>query len=971
MALEVLDLLGGVDFGPSNTTVDGNTGTVGMSTLTDSSSLQAGDVMLLLHSMEDGNVANLTPGSNGTHPATYVITSTDSTGGSSTTTTGWHDFGFQRGGLDNKIASGVFACAVVTATHATSDIEITLTATGSANLTHQRQLRLVVVRGADITDFGTTYRDICRTSATASAQSSLGIYWDRPTWNSTDVSDDFMTVFHGVYRRNSGLDASETESGYRQLTTDTPNSGPWGTGAGTEGGFTTTSNHRSVTYFKLQSSFSAVDSVTTGFPYQISRNGNNNTNGGTAHTVVLKEAVAGGTDWVRTTEESVSLGEADAEVWDADLADQATVILAEDLTEEQMVIESAVQQDDEAIATPVEAVAIEWIANLSLQETVNAPTELLAKSDSLGLEDTVSTPIEQLTNDASIRLEDSVSTPSETDTEFWDSNLADQATVILAEDLTEEQMVIESAVQQVDEVIATPVEAVAIEWVANLSLQETVNAPAELLAKSDSVGLEDTVSTPIETGTEFWDANLSVTEALSTPVEGTPVLDVSVIEGSQETFATPTETSTINWDANLSEQEAVSAPSESSSKVWEASLELEDTVATPVETSAAGLDRSFSENELFATPAEATVVEWAASLELEDTVATPAESTEASVGEDVSQSESFATPTEAVVVEWAASLELEDTVATPVETSAAGLDRSFSENELFATPAEATVVEWAASLELEDTVATPVESTGASVGEVESSSELFATPVESIAIEWAANLSQQETISAPTEQSAIGVFLPLEDVVLSPVESIVNDALLVLEETLSTPVEQYSNSASIELEDTLSTPVELAGFQTDQTEQENVSANEEFTLSWNASLSPQETISATELESKQWLSELIEQEQFNTPSEFVEKDTTKELTEALNLVDSDERWLESLIAYEESVTTSEDYFPDLMVALESVAVSEGSSVVASVIATQDMHIRGKQSSISLQGNSSVISLRGQNTTISLEGFSGS
>ena len=867
MALEVLDLLGGVDFGPSNTTVDGNTGTVGMSTLTDSSSLQAGDVMLLLHSMEDGNVANLTPGSNGTHPATYVITSTDSTGGSSTTTTGWHDFGFQRGGLDNKIASGVFACAVVTATHATSDIEITLTATGSANLTHQRQLRLVVVRGADITDFGTTYRDICRTSATASAQSSLGIYWDRPTWNSTDVSDDFMTVFHGVYRRNSGLDASETESGYRQLTTDTPNSGPWGTGAGTEGGFTTTSNHRSVTYFKLQSSFSAVDSVTTGFPYQISRNGNNNTNGGTAHTVVLKEAVAGGTDWVRTTEESVSLGEADAEVWDADLADQATVILAEDLTEEQMVIESAVQQ--------------------------------------------------------------------------------------------------------VDEVIATPVEAVAIEWVANLSLQETVNAPAELLAKSDSVGLEDTVSTPIETGTEFWDANLSVTEALSTPVEGTPVLDVSVIEGSQETFATPTETSTINWDANLSEQEAVSAPSESSSKVWEASLELEDTVATPVETSAAGLDRSFSENELFATPAEATVVEWAASLELEDTVATPAESTEASVGEDVSQSESFATPTEAVVVEWAASLELEDTVATPVETSAAGLDRSFSENELFATPAEATVVEWAASLELEDTVATPVESTGASVGEVESSSELFATPVESIAIEWAANLSQQETISAPTEQSAIGVFLPLEDVVLSPVESIVNDALLVLEETLSTPVEQYSNSASIELEDTLSTPVELAGFQTDQTEQENVSANEEFTLSWNASLSPQETISATELESKQWLSELIEQEQFNTPSEFVEKDTTKELTEALNLVDSDERWLESLIAYEESVTTSEDYFPDLMVALESVAVSEGSSVVASVIATQDMHIRGKQSSISLQGNSSVISLRGQNTTISLEGFSGS
>jgi hypothetical protein len=291
VAIEVLDVLSGALAGPADDQ-DASSLTLGVATDASQNNFQTGDIMLLLHTVEDNAVGDDTMGANTTHPSDFSVVSTASGGG--TTSSGWTDFGYNFGGKGDRQSSGCFACVIDTNTHAASNIEVTITQT---NQVRQRSARLLILRGVDTTNFTTTYRDISRTGVNVFANGGLYMEWTAPTasgWSSTELNGNFMTIFHGSYRRSGTTDATETHTGVSRFVTTQPTSGTWGT-SGTAGGWAgRRQDHWVVSYFKTNSSFATVDGE---YPYGISRDGTGNTNGGVALTVVLKELVASGTDY--------------------------------------------------------------------------------------------------------------------------------------------------------------------------------------------------------------------------------------------------------------------------------------------------------------------------------------------------------------------------------------------------------------------------------------------------------------------------------------------------------------------------------------------------------------------------------------------------------------------------------------------------------------------------------------------------
>lgn len=331
MALEVVGLTGlanDADRQPSRV-INNNTMRVGWSgTVTGTTGLTNGDIILLIYTGEPGSGVAQAPATGNTHPSSLSTAPTITAAGGGVTSTGWVDCGYARGGNGNRLVGGVWAIKFDSSAHAATFGQVTYVRTGSSYDTH---IRLLVVRGAQ-----DDYANASGLGPTISRSTSYAIpdqqdlEWARPTgngWNSTSFSGNFGSVHFGGARRTAGaVDLTIAATEIKNLFTTTAFTGTSdGTG---QGGFSLSGGRQHhTTYFDMgRTSFSAFDGTngvnwTYGFPMQNGRD----TNGGVSLSLFFRELATATNTPLPLTDEATSLDTFDLVVSrSVDFTDKAT-----------------------------------------------------------------------------------------------------------------------------------------------------------------------------------------------------------------------------------------------------------------------------------------------------------------------------------------------------------------------------------------------------------------------------------------------------------------------------------------------------------------------------------------------------------------------------------------------------------------------------------------------------------------------
>ena len=299
MALEVVGLTGlanDVDRQPSRI-INNNTMRVGWSgTVTGTTGLTDGDIILLIYTGEPGSGVAQAPAANNTHPSSLSTAPTITAVGGGVTSTGWVDCGYARGGNGNRLVGGVWAIKFDSSAHLATFGQVTYVRTGSSYDTH---IRLLVIRGAqDDYSNASGLGPLLSRSTSNAVPDQQDLEWTRPTgngWNSTNFSGNFGSVHFGGARRSAG--AVDLTAGATEVTNLFTTTTFTGTSDGTgQGGFSLSGGRQHhTTYFDMgRTSFSGFDGTnganwTYGFPMQ----GGRDTNGGVTLSLFFREASTG------------------------------------------------------------------------------------------------------------------------------------------------------------------------------------------------------------------------------------------------------------------------------------------------------------------------------------------------------------------------------------------------------------------------------------------------------------------------------------------------------------------------------------------------------------------------------------------------------------------------------------------------------------------------------------------------------
>lgn len=299
MALEVVGLTGLANDANRQPyrVINNNTMRVGWNaTVTGTTGLTTGDIILLIYTGEPGSGVAQAPAANNTHPSSLSTAPTITTADGGVTSTGWVDCGYARGGNGNRQVGGVWAIKFDSSTHLATNGQVTYVRTGDTYDTH---IRLLVVRGAK-DDYSTAsgLGPILSRSTSNAIPDQQDLEWTRPTgngWNSTSFSGNFGSVHFAGARRSAG--AVDLTAGATEVTNLFTTTTFTGTSDGTgQGGFSLGGGRQHhTTYFDMgRTSFSAFDgnngaNWTYGFPMQ----GGRDTNGGVSLSLFFREEAAG------------------------------------------------------------------------------------------------------------------------------------------------------------------------------------------------------------------------------------------------------------------------------------------------------------------------------------------------------------------------------------------------------------------------------------------------------------------------------------------------------------------------------------------------------------------------------------------------------------------------------------------------------------------------------------------------------
>ena len=296
MALEVVGLTGLANDANRQPyrVINSNTMRVGWNaTVTGTTGLTDGDIILLIYTGEPGSGVAQAPAANNTHPSSLSTAPTITLAAGGVTSTGWVDCGYARGGNGNRQVGGVWAIKFDSSTHLATNGQVTYVRTGTSYDTH---IRLLVVRGAqDDYSNASGLGPILSRSTSNAVPDQQDLEWTRPTgngWNSTSFSGNFGSVHFGGARRSAG--AVDLTAGATDVTNLFTTTTFTGTSDGTgQGGFSLGGGRQHhTTYFDMgRTSFSAFDgnngaNWTYGFPMQ----GGRDTNGGVTLSLFFREA---------------------------------------------------------------------------------------------------------------------------------------------------------------------------------------------------------------------------------------------------------------------------------------------------------------------------------------------------------------------------------------------------------------------------------------------------------------------------------------------------------------------------------------------------------------------------------------------------------------------------------------------------------------------------------------------------------
>lgn len=274
-----------------------------------STTLQTGDVLLVMHGAEGAQNTQPAPGSGNVHPSAISITTI--TAGSGTNPS-WTDFGYQRGGenggnVNNRNNIGAFCC-VIGANDNKSNFTVRLSFTDTIRQ-QRRTVRLYCLRGVDTTNFS-SLGTIARTSARSQAELAYHA-WTRPNalqYNQSTVTDDFMAIFSTSVRQTGTITTAPVPSGFTRIEplgfpNDATGSPPsswqnwdvFGNGTtATIACYSTGTTYRHWTYFKPYTSFSGFN-ITNFYAMDHSATDHN----GGASLLLLFPAVASGSEFQR------------------------------------------------------------------------------------------------------------------------------------------------------------------------------------------------------------------------------------------------------------------------------------------------------------------------------------------------------------------------------------------------------------------------------------------------------------------------------------------------------------------------------------------------------------------------------------------------------------------------------------------------------------------------------------------------
>lgn len=339
MALEVVGLTGlanDANRQPSRI-INSNTMRVGWDgTVTGTTGLTSGDIILLIYTGEPGSNVAQAPAANNTHPSSLSTAPTITLAAGGVTSTGWVDCGYARGGNGNRLVGGVWAIKFDSSTHLQVGGQVTYVRTGTSYDTH---IRLLVIRGAE-DDYANAsgVGPILSRSTSNAVPDQQDLEWTRPTgngWNSTIFSGNFGSVHFGGARRSVG--AVDLTAGASEVTNLFTTTTFTGTSDGTgQGGFSLGGGRQHhTTYFDMgRTSFSGFDGTnganwTYGFPM----GGGRDTNGGVTLSLFFREAATATNTPLAVTDEATSLDTFDLVVSrSVDFTDEATGLDTKDST---------------------------------------------------------------------------------------------------------------------------------------------------------------------------------------------------------------------------------------------------------------------------------------------------------------------------------------------------------------------------------------------------------------------------------------------------------------------------------------------------------------------------------------------------------------------------------------------------------------------------------------------------------------
>jgi hypothetical protein len=184
MALEVVGLTGLANDANRQPyrVINSNTMRVGWNaTVTGTTGLTDGDIILLIYTGEPGSGVAQAPAANNTHPSSLSTAPTITLAAGGVTSTGWVDCGYARGGNGNRLVGGVWAIKFDSSTHLATNGQVTYVRTGDSYDTH---IRLLVVRGAqDDYSNASGLGPILSRSTSNAVPDQQDLEWTRPTGN--------------------------------------------------------------------------------------------------------------------------------------------------------------------------------------------------------------------------------------------------------------------------------------------------------------------------------------------------------------------------------------------------------------------------------------------------------------------------------------------------------------------------------------------------------------------------------------------------------------------------------------------------------------------------------------------------------------------------------------------------------------------------------------------------------------------